>query len=179
MHACGAPQCLSAFPKFLLTCAVCFCDVLHRYCTYKATTADKVELWWPAGSGFNTATNPYGARPTLYGINVTLAVAATAATAATSTSTSPSPSPPHGGSGLLTASRKVGFRHVALVTINDTNADVVKQATGQQGSGYATPKFALFAAAAAAASVMSYAEFLLLHSFLGASNVCLWRASCG
>ena len=62
-------------------------------------------LWWPAG---------VGGQP-LYRVNATLL------------------HPAH-GSAAVTAERSIGFRHVALVTGNDTDPSYVRQAAGAEGS---------------------------------------------
>jgi beta-mannosidase len=68
--------------------------------------ASLIKLWWPNGLGNHS----------LYNISVTW----------TSTSTvTPS----------ITAVRRIGFRTAALVTVNDTNATVVAESKGMNGSG--------------------------------------------
>ena len=69
--------------------------------------AAAVRLWWPAG---------VGGQP-LYRVNATLL------------------HPAHGAAvTAVTASRSIGFRHVALVTGNDTAPSYVRQAAGAEGS---------------------------------------------
>ena len=60
-------------------------------------------LWWPAGAG---------AQP-LFSVNVSLACGAPAGRQTTTL---------HGGRASVSATRRIGFRHVALVTGNDTDA---------------------------------------------------------
>ena len=67
-----------------------------------------IKLWWPAGTG---------AQP-LYGVTVTLAGSGDGS-----------------GGAVASTSRKIGFRHVALVTGNDTDPEFVKRAAGEQGTG--------------------------------------------
>jgi beta-galactosidase/beta-glucuronidase len=67
-----------------------------------------VKLWWPAG---------HGEQP-LYNISVSFTPAAVATTAA----------------GAITTTRRVGFRHFAVVTGDDTDAAYVKASTGKEGT---------------------------------------------
>jgi hypothetical protein len=69
--------------------------------------ASAVALWWPLGMG---------AQP-LFGLNATW---------------TPSAGPP---AAAATAARRIAFRTATLVTVNDTNATIVQESTGADGSG--------------------------------------------
>ena len=71
-----------------------------------AAPADQVELWWPAGMG---------PQP-LY--DVTVGLTAVGAV----------------GKGVVEATRKIGFRYVALVTGNDTDPSYVAHAAASEGT---------------------------------------------
>ena len=90
-----------------------------------AAAAD-IDLWWPAGSGRG---GEYGAHPALYNVTAVFTPAGSMAGAARSQA-----SPAVGGTELR-ATRRVGFRTVALVTGNDTDPAFVAAATGAEGSG--------------------------------------------
>lgn len=51
------------------------------------------------------------------------------------------------GTAATTTTRKLGFRHVALVTVNDTDTDTARNATIQDGSGQLTMMFRINGAA--------------------------------
>lgn len=77
------------------------------YALTLAAPAAAIRLWWPNG---------LGGQP-LYNLTATWTPAA------------------GGAGGAATAVRRVGFRTAALVTVNDTNATVVQESTGANGSG--------------------------------------------
>ena len=84
-------------------------------------TANQIKLWWPSG---------VGAQP-LYNVTATWAPAEAAAAAAAAAVAGGG-----GGGATVTATRRIGFRVFALVTVNDTNTTIVasnasKQVTGQ------------------------------------------------
>lgn len=71
-----------------------------------SASASEIQLWWPNGLGLQP----------LYNISVTW-------------------TPSSGSTGTVSATRRIGFRVAALVTVNDTNASIVAQSTGANGSG--------------------------------------------
>jgi beta-mannosidase len=77
-----------------------------------AAPAASMLLWWPNG---------LGGQP-LYNISAAWAPASAAAAASAAATT-------------VTSVRRLGFRVPALVTVNDTNATVVQESTGADGSG--------------------------------------------
>ena len=87
--------------------------------TLTASAAD-VDLWWPNGM------EAYG-RPALY--NITASFTATPAAASLSAPAEAPPPPPP-----VLASRRIGFKHFALVTGNDTDPAFVKSAAHQEGT---------------------------------------------
>ena len=82
--------------------------------TLSAAQTLQARLWHPNGHGEQVR----------YGITATFTPAMAVATTAASTST-----------------RKLGFRHVALVTVNDTDAATLAKAATQDGSGQLTMFF--------------------------------------
>ena len=96
--------------------------------TLLATSA-QVDLWWPNGM------STFG-RPALYNLSVSFEPASDgsmptvhADAAAASSSSSRATAYP-----VPVATRRVGFRHFALVTGNDTNPEYIKNASGKQGT---------------------------------------------
>jgi beta-mannosidase len=84
-----------------------------------ATQTKEVRLWHPNG---------HGDQP-LYNISATVSVAATPR------------------AGIVSASRRIGFRHTALVTINDTNTTELAAAATMQSTGDFTMMFRVNGAA--------------------------------
>ena len=92
-----------------------------------ASETKAVRLWHP---------HSHGAQP-LYNITVTVAVNPTPAPA----------TPAAAGTVAVVATRRVGFRHVALVTINDTDPATLQAAKAQNGNGDFTMMFRINGAA--------------------------------
>ena len=106
-------------------------------------TAKQIKLWWPSGVGAQplydvTATWTPASSPS-EDIVDRAGATAPASTASTASPSSPSTSPPTTKTtpstttlATSTATRRMGFRVFALVTVNDTNATVVaSNASGQ------------------------------------------------
>ena len=116
-----------------------------------ASQTKAVRLWHPHG---------HGGQP-MYNITTTLQTPSTRATPATPPTARPSttaaappspaaapPSPPPpAAAAAAVVIRRVGFRHVALVTFNDTDPVAVKAAQSQEGSGSLTMMFRVNGAA--------------------------------
>ena len=87
-----------------------------------------VRLWHPHG---------HGEQP-LYNVTATVRVAPSFGTGAAAAAASPT---------VAVASRRIGFRHVALVTINDTDPATAAAAKSQEGTGSFTMMFRVNGAA--------------------------------
>ena len=79
--------------------------------------AHAIKLWWPNG---------VGAQP-LYAVNVTFTPTSRSRWTSTGQSS---------GGALVSTTRRIGFRYVALVTGDDTNASYVSASIGQQGTSH-------------------------------------------
>jgi hypothetical protein len=89
-----------------------------------AAPAAAISLWWP---------NTMGAQP-LFNVSVTWTPAASSSSSSSSSSVAAAPTTAaHAAS--VTATRRIGFRVAALVTVNDTNATVVEESRDADGSG--------------------------------------------
>ena len=101
--------------------------------TIPASQTIGVRLWHPHGHGDHP----------LYNITATLqtklAVSGSAGTAASTSSTRHASAADSTVTATVTATRRLGFRHVALVTVNDTDPRVV--AAGGKGTGQLTMFF--------------------------------------
>ena len=110
-----------------------------------AAPASAISLWWPSGLGTQSLfdvnvtwtpaaaaveapTAPSAAPAAPAAAASTAATAAAAAVAATAAATT-------AATAAVSASRRIGFRVAALVTVNDTNATVVEESKGADGSG--------------------------------------------
>lgn len=118
-------------------------------CFNLTAPAADIALWWPNG---------LGAQP-LYNVTVTW-------TPSSASSRSGGAAAAAASNGVVTAVRRIGFRVAALVTVNDTNATVVEESTGANGSG----NFGMFVRINGAAVYARGANLVPLEALEGRMN---------
>lgn len=108
-------------------------------CIAPSLKASNVSLWWPNGLGSQAM---YNVTASFAPDTATLPASASAPAPALAPAPAPAPAP-------VVAARRVGFRYVALVTINDTNPAEVAAAATAEGTGNHTLMFRVNGAALA------------------------------
>jgi beta-mannosidase len=107
-------------------------------CMVPQLQASAVKLWWPRGLGPQQ----------MY--NVTASFAPSSSSSSSSSSGAPAATSAAATALSAVATRRIGFRLAALVTINDTSAEAVKRAATTEGTGNHTLMLRINGAAVAA-----------------------------